>query len=258
MLVSKILETTLTAGQTSVTFTDSDIPNSLIRIYSNDTSLMYTAATLTGNSLTITYEAQTSNKNIAVELVKAGVDIVDNVTTNDATKALSAKQGKVLKDSLDDLSTTVSNLDIPDNITDLDDVNVTSITDGQVLAWDDVSEKFINVTPSSGGGGIDYSTSEQNTGLKWIDGKDIYQKTVTASSTVAVNNYSWANVSNSIDNPISNIDYLINVKMHGVTPYDSNMLRFTSENGDLKCACYPASGYFYQGLVLTVIYTKSS
>lgn len=30
---------------------------------------------------------------------------------------------------------------------------------------------------SGGGGGIDYSTTEQNTGLKWIDGKDIYQKT---------------------------------------------------------------------------------
>ena len=28
-------------------------------------------------------------------------------------------------------------------------------------------------------GGIDYSLSEQNTGLKWIDGKYIYQKTIT-------------------------------------------------------------------------------
>lgn len=30
-----------------------------------------------------------------------------------------------------------------------------------------------------GGGGIDYSTSEQDTGVKWIDGKPIYQKTYT-------------------------------------------------------------------------------
>lgn len=28
---------------------------------------------------------------------------------------------------------------------------------------------------------INYSTSEQNTGIKWIDGKDIYQKTVAIS-----------------------------------------------------------------------------
>lgn len=37
---------------------------------------------------------------------------------------------------------------------------------------------------SSGGGSgqIDYSTTEQKTGQKWIDGKDIWQKTLTAVS----------------------------------------------------------------------------
>lgn len=35
-------------------------------------------------------------------------DIVDNLTTNDATKPLSAKQGKTLKDTADTLATTVS------------------------------------------------------------------------------------------------------------------------------------------------------
>ena len=30
---------------------------------------------------------------------------------------------------------------------------------------------------SSGGGGVDYSTAEQDTGLKWVDGRPIYQKT---------------------------------------------------------------------------------
>ena len=100
MLVTKILETTLVAGQTSVTFTDSDIPYSLIRIYSNDVDLMYTNATISDNTLTLTYTAQSTNKSIAVELVKAGLDIVDNLTSEDATKALSAKQGKVLNDAI--------------------------------------------------------------------------------------------------------------------------------------------------------------
>lgn len=31
---------------------------------------------------------------------------------------------------------------------------------------------------NGGGGGIDYSPEEQDTGLKWIDGRKIYQKTV--------------------------------------------------------------------------------
>ena len=33
-----------------------------------------------------------------------------------------------------------------------------------------------------GTGGIDYSTTEQDTGLKWIDGKPIYQKTVNVGA----------------------------------------------------------------------------
>ena len=33
-----------------------------------------------------------------------------------------------------------------------------------------------------GGGGINYTTAEQDTGLKWIDGKTIYQKTVDVGS----------------------------------------------------------------------------
>ena len=38
---------------------------------------------------------------------------------------------------------------MPESINDLSDVNITSIQDGQVLAWDDDSDKFVNVTPGS-------------------------------------------------------------------------------------------------------------
>lgn len=41
--------------------------------------------------------------------------------------------------------------------------------------------KAIDEKIQPGGGGIDYSTEEQDTGLKWIDGKPIYQKTVTGT-----------------------------------------------------------------------------
>ena len=37
-----------------------------------------------------------------------------------------------------------------------------------------------------GGGGIDYSTSEQDTGLKWIDNSSIYQKTINIVNSSAV------------------------------------------------------------------------
>lgn len=158
-LVSKILESTLTAGSTTVTFTDADIPNSLIRVFSSNSDIIPESRNLSGNTLTVIYAAQSNNIDVAVEIVKQGLDIVDNVTSTDTDKALSANQGKVLKDAIDttngnlsDLATVVDNLDIPDNITDLDDVNITSIQDGQVIAWDAVSEKFVNVNQSGGGG----------------------------------------------------------------------------------------------------------
>lgn len=180
-LVSKILETTLIAGTSSVTFTDADIPNSLIRVFSSDSNIIPESRTLSGNSLTVTYAPQTVNIGVALEIVKQGLDIIDNVLSTDTDKALSAKQGYLLNaaigdvsDDLDALTNTVNNLDIPDNITDLDDVNVSSITNGQVLAWDDVLSKFVNITPSQSSG-EDYSLDEKIVG-KWVNGENLYQK----------------------------------------------------------------------------------
>ena len=39
-------------------------------------------------------------------------------------------------------------------------------------------------------GGVDYSTNEQDTGLKWIDGRTIYQRTY---QNIALNHGSWTN-----------------------------------------------------------------
>ena len=44
----------------------------------------------------------------------------------------------------------------------------------------DISERYIAELSDAeigGGGGVDYSTEEQDTGLKWIDGSTIYQRT---------------------------------------------------------------------------------
>ena len=171
MVVTKILETTLAIGETTVQFTDSDIPNSMIRVYCNDPDLIYDTISITGSTITATYPAQNVVKYIALELVKSGLTIVDNLTTDDATKALSAKQGKALDDKIDTLDledlynvsvTTPSNgeilnyyegewINVPakDKISDLDDVEITSITGGQILAWDADNDKFVNVTPST-------------------------------------------------------------------------------------------------------------
>ena len=196
MTITKILEATLVAGQSVVTFTDAEIPNSILRVYPSDSDLIYESISLVSTTLTVTYPVQTANKSIALEIIKAGLDVIDNLTSTDTDNALSAKQGKTLNDAivlvsgnLDTLTETVNNLDIPESITDLSDVNVTSIEDGQVLAWDDVSQKFVNVN-QSGDSSDDYSTSETVLG-KWIDNATIYRCVFDLTTDTNISSTSW-------------------------------------------------------------------
>lgn len=65
------------------------------------------------------------------------------------------------------------------------------------------------------GGGIDYSTEEQDTGLKWIDKKPIYQKTVDIG---ALPNATVKNVAHGI----SNLGYC--VQLFGMVKSTNDML----------------------------------
>ena len=188
MLVRKILETTLAAGDTSVTFTDSDIPNSLIRVYSTDPDLMPVEQSLTGTTLTITYEAQSSAKGIAVEMVKQGLEIVDNLISSDTDKALSAKQGKVLKDAIDGIVIPT----VPESITDLDDVTFTDPTNGQVLKYQ--NGIIINADESGGGSYPNYSKTEEVL-CNWINNTAIYKIVYEFDSALSVSYNSITNTS---------------------------------------------------------------
>lgn len=55
------------------------------------------------------------------------------------------------------------------------------------------------------GGGVSYSTAEQDTGLKWIDGKDIYQKTIEFG-TMPVNE------EKDVAHGISNLAFLVDIE----------------------------------------------
>lgn len=48
-----------------------------------------------------------------------------------------------------------------------------------------VTGKYYVDASGSGGGGVNYSTDEQDTGLTWIDGSKIYEKTVVLESVSA-------------------------------------------------------------------------
>lgn len=246
MTVTKILEQTLSAGSTSVSFTDADIPNSLIRVYSSNSDLIPVSRSLSGNTLTVTYEAQLSAIDVAVEIVKAGLDIIDNLTSTDADKALSAKQGKTLKDDLDTLSGNVDtlsdnlvtltgrvdNLDIPDNITDLNDVDVNNIANGQVLAWNSTTEKFENVNQSGGGSAdISYSTTEKEIG-KWLDTYRLYQKTFDLGSDVTLTANAW-NAISAIGMSANNISKIVYGASQSNTSEFVGSLNYSGNTNDM-------------------------
>jgi hypothetical protein len=55
-----------------------------------------------------------------------------------------------------------------------------------------IKKRGITYAGGGGGeGGIDYSTTEQKTGRTWIDGSDIYQKTLVLREN-GVNNYTYS------------------------------------------------------------------
>lgn len=64
------------------------------------------------------------------------------------------------------------------NITDLND-NTNIIDDNSV----NVNTTWSSAKISSMGGGVDYSTDEQDTGLTWVDGKKVYQKSYDITLT---------------------------------------------------------------------------
>lgn len=158
MKATKILESTLIAGNTSVIFTDSDIPNSLIRVYTTDSNLYPINSSLSGTTLTVNFEQQQSNIGVAVELVKEEIDIIDNLETDDSTKVLSAKQGKALKNIIDTIPTSLEASDISfdntisgmtaDDVQDAIDEVFTSVSNGKTLIADAITDKGVPTSAS--------------------------------------------------------------------------------------------------------------
>ena len=246
-LVRKILEATIPSGGSSATFTDSDIPNSLIRVYSTNSNIYPQNISLAGNTLTVTYEAVTSALGVAVELVKQGLEIDDNLTSDNTDHALSAKQGKVLKGLID-------GLDIPDNISDLQDVDITDIEDGQVLAWDETAEKFVN---RSNNALTVYKSDEQVIGT-FFD-KPLYQKTLFFDGVMPRNVWTNHNITN-VDKiwvfdcfGKRNTDYRYN----GINYFGSDDYMSMAINRSQIYISYPTETVMTNGYI-TVRYTKTT
>ena len=72
-------------------------------------------------------------------------------------------------------------------------INVIQVDDFEKFtdSLDNIATAIENM-PTPSGGGVDYSTQEQDTGLKWIDGRTVYQRTFDKTST-ALSDRHWNN-----------------------------------------------------------------
>lgn len=121
------------------------------------------------------------------------------------------------------------------------------------------------VLSASGGGGsaLNYSTTEQNTGVTWIDGKAVYQKTVPFDS-------STGNES-TVDLTACDIDRLIDVHFHlgtqqglqiaggigyfnGGTDYINGYYNMAEKLFHFRYGAYWMSATNY----MTILYTKNT
>lgn len=65
-------------------------------------------------------------------------------------------------------------------------------TDGvKVLTATTTSGETVKSWENPESGGVDYSTTEQSTGIKWIDGKDVYKKVVMFENPLTIAANSW-------------------------------------------------------------------
>lgn len=100
-------------------------------------------------------------------------------------------------------------------VSDLTDVDLTSLSDGQILKYSSANQKWENANESGGGGSAEmlaptpfiYSEDEEQVGI-WSDGKPIYQKIYYFDSSLLLNSNTWT--STTISN--STIERIIDVR----------------------------------------------
>ena len=141
--------------------------------------------------------------------------------------------------------------------------NVTELTYNQYLALSQAEKTNGTIymvtddpsdSSSGGGGGIGFSTAEVNTGITWIDGNDIYQKTISFDPAITINQNDWTNLAISsagidvlIDAIASNTGVCWGCINISKAVHSGYLSALTSRNGDSISAN-----------ALTIRYTKTS
>lgn len=133
----------------------------------------------------------------------------------------------------------------------------------KLIAGNNINIDANNVISASGGSSWDYSTSEVNTGQKWIDGKDIYCKVINnitisgTSTTVSISNvdklikFDGYLISSDSNYSIPIASYWETTSYHNSTYYDYLNSRAVIVHTTQTASAYPNG-------VLIAYYTKAS
>ena len=97
-----------------------------------------------------------------------------------------------------------------------------------------------------------YSTTEQKTGQKWIDGKDIYFKTEVLERTIQINPTSWTTITQG-----SYMDKLLSVMtVSGDGTVSDGRIRWHLDSGNVQAAAYEILNLVNP--TITLYYTKTA
>lgn len=115
------------------------------------------------------------------------------------------------------------------------------------------SSKIEQLISGIGGGGIDYSTTEQDTGLKWIDGKPIYQKTIVYTNTSV--SLVDLNIDEIVD--IKGVSYLTDGTVFLLNTYAGIQYNINMDiTNDILTITF--NGWAFSKANITILYTKTT
>lgn len=99
---------------------------------------------------------------------------------------------------------------------------------------------------------VNYSTAEQDTGLKWIDSKPIYQKTIAYTTSVSLANL---NIDEIVD--IKGVSYLTDGTVFLLNTYGSNQYN-TNMDITNDTLTITTNGWAFSKANVTILYTKTT
>lgn len=163
----------------------------------------YTITLTDGETYTFQVTNGTSISNISYTSSSGNVDTYTITLTDGSTQTFQVTNGEDFTVPTDGVI-YYDGADVPDGY---EETSAPSGS-GQYATIDDntasvsttySSSKIEQLISGIGGGGVDYAYTEQDTGLKWFDGKPIYQRSIYNTSSEVQNDLTSWNIDSVVD-----------------------------------------------------------